>query len=548
MDGFKTQNRDLEKHYREFKDNRITILTVGSRGDVQPFVALGIELQKLGNIVRIATHEIFRSFIESHNLEFYPLRGDPTELIQLCVNNNIMTLNFVQEGMSKFSAFIDNLLEDCLQACLNTDIIIATPSSMAGYHIAEMLQIPFFSAFTMPLTRTSNFPCVFSGPGYFQNNVYNYISHVLTEEVLWVPIMGKINEWRSNKLGLPPCNFLSGPQSLIHESNVPTLYCFSSYVCPRPSDWPDNVQITGYWFLDSVDSSFSKDSKNHKEQSENLSSESKNPINNIATVPHNSVTSWSPPEDLIRFLSVDAPIIYIGFGSMIIPDIEAMSQLIADSVNYYGHRAIVCSGWGKLCANISDPNIYVCDNIPHSWLFDHVAAVCHHGGAGTIAAGLRAGKPTLVISFFGDQRFWGEKIEEMGIGKTIPHYQVTKKWLGTAIHNILTCESYTSSAKYIGKKIQEEDGIKNATDFIVSNWSRAYIPHVPVPDDKSSKCMVASCRKMFSFMNRRHHCRFCGLLVCEQCSQYRITIPKYRYFTPVRVCSNCFSKQKVPFD
>jgi sterol 3beta-glucosyltransferase len=182
------------------KPLHITCLTIGSRGDVQPYIALCKGLQRHGHTTRIATHLEYKPWIESHGIEFREVKGDPAELMQCCVEYGMFTVQFLRESTAKFRGWVDELLESAWVACQETDVLIESPSAMAGVHIAEAMGIPFFGGFPMPWTRTRCYPHPFAVPERGLGGGYNYMTYVMMEQILWKGTCGQINRWRRNML------------------------------------------------------------------------------------------------------------------------------------------------------------------------------------------------------------------------------------------------------------------------------------------------------------------------------------------------------------
>lgn len=256
--------------------------------------------------------------------------------------------------------------------------------------------------------------------------LYNDMTYVMIDTALWTGTAKYINRFRRQTLQLPATSL-----ERLELWRVPHIYSFSPTVLPPPKDWPDYVHVTGYWFLDN---------------------------------PH---TNWKPDDNLVKFLEAkdERPIIYIGFGSIIVPDPEAMSAVIIEAVQQAGVRAIICKGWssrmkGDSATDVESSKmlerypgtIYSLDSVPHDWLFPRIHGVVHHGGAGTTAAGLRAGLPTIIKPFFGDQRFWGQRLEELGVGVCIQKLTVTK--LAEALKSISRNNVIISKAHALGEEIR----------------------------------------------------------------------------------------------
>jgi len=246
---------------------------------------------------------------------------------------------------------------------------------------------------------------------------------------MWQGFRSADQRARRQVLGLPAAPFW-GPYKANRLQHSPILYGFSSSVIPKPSDWDNHTHITGYWFLDSA-------------------------------------SDWTPPSALMEFLQSGAPPVYIGFGSMSNRKPEDTADLVLHALAQTQQRAILLLGWdGLRKANLPD-TVFAVDSIPHSWLFPRVAAVVHHGGAGTIAAGLRAGVPSVVIPFFGDQPFWGQRVAALGVGpEPIPRKQLTVERLAQAVQRAVTDQAMRQRAANLGAKIQAEDGIARAVAVV----------------------------------------------------------------------------------
>ncbi|KAJ3214901.1 Sterol 3-beta-glucosyltransferase [Clydaea vesicula] len=413
----------------------ITCLTIGTRGDVQPYIALCKGLMKDGHRCRIATHLEYKSWIEGHDIEFGEVKGDPAELMQLCVEYGTFSVSFFRAAIGKLRGWVDELLLSAWQACQNTDLLIESPTAFGGLHIAERLEIPFFSAFPMPWTRTRNYPHPFAVPETtLGGGSYNYMSHVLIEQVLWKGAAIQINKWRKQYLDMPPTHLGN-----ILDHKIPFLYSFSPSVVPPPPDWPDWIHTCGYWFLE------------------------------------NPELEWKAPESLLKFLNDEedkTPVVYIGFGSIVVPDPDEMTRCVIEAVQKAKVKAVLSKGWssrGKIQeekkAEIEYPScMYPLDKVPHDWLFPKVAAVVHHGGAGTTAAGIRAGKPTVIKPFFGDQYFWADRISELGSGCFIKNLSVDK--LANALILVTTESKIKEKAKLLGEKVKLEDGVSISIKYI----------------------------------------------------------------------------------
>lgn len=419
----------------------IVLLTVGSRGDVQPYIALGKELLKEGHNVTIATHSEFKGWINRHGIKHKELAGDPAELMQLMVTHGSLSVAFLKEAHSKFKDWISSLLETSWQACQGADLIIESPSAMSGIHIAEALGIPYMRAFTMPWTRSRAYPHAFIVPEQKRGGSYNLLTHVMFENIFWKGISGQVNSWRVKQLGLPRTNLAK-----LQQSRVPFLYNVSPSILPPSTDFPDWVKVTGYWFL-------------------NEGSE-----------------EYEPPQELTEFLEKATrerrKVVYIGFGSIVVSDANALTQTIVDSVLELGVMCILNKGWSdRLSKAESSPAvelpsmIYDSGSVPHDWLFPRIDAAVHHGGSGTTGASLRAGLPTIIKPFFGDQFFYASRIEELGVGIGLKN--LNQKSFTKALKSVLTEQKYQIKAREIASSMSRERGVLSAVEAIYTELAYA---------------------------------------------------------------------------
>lgn len=398
-------------------------LTVGSRGDVQPYIALCKALIKEGHKTRIATHEEFEPWIRKHGIDFAPVAGDPAELMRICVEHGMFTFSFLREANSHFRKWLDDLCNTAWTACQGADVLIESPSAMVGIHIAEALEIPYFRAFTMPWTRTRAYPHAFSVLEKKMGGSYNAITYTAFDTLFWTAIAGQINSWRRRDLGLA-----STSQSKMQANSRPFMYNFSPSVVPPPLDWPDWIRVTGYWFLD---------------ESEN----------------------YQPPADLVAFIAKaredGKKLVYVGFGSVVIEDPAGLTKTVVESVQKAEVRCVLSKGWSDRLENKGaskvevelPPEIFQIQSAPHDWLFKQMDAVVHHGGSGTTGASLRAGVPTIIHPFFGDQFFYASRVEDLGVGIWLKI--VNTSLFSLALWRVCNDNRIIIKAKTIGQKIRK---------------------------------------------------------------------------------------------
>ncbi|KAI1374208.1 glycosyltransferase family 1 protein [Hypoxylon crocopeplum] len=443
----------------------VVIQIVGSRGDVQPFVALGLVLKNTyGHRVRVATHSTFQKFVEENGLEFFNIGGDPAELMAFMVKNpGLMPgIDALKSGeITKRRKGIEEIVLGCWRSCIETgdglgpaprfdrrakdddpdqsletvveeyghksfvaDAIIANPPSFAHIHVAEKLGVPLHLMFTMPWSPTRAFPQPLANIQSSNTDpvTTNYVSYALVEMMTWQGLGDVINRFRTKVLDLEPLSLLWAP-AVLTRLQIPYTYCWSPALIPKPNDWGHHIDIAGFYFL-------------------------------------NLASSYTPDPELAAFLEAGPPPVYIGFGSIVVDDPNNLTRMIFDAVSETGVRALVSKGWGGLGADsVGIPDgVFMLGNVPHDWLFQHVSAVCHHGGAGTTAAGINAGKPTIVVPFFGDQPFWGAMVSRAGAGPDpIPYKKLTSTALAEAIRMTLKPETQ-ERARELGERIREEKG------------------------------------------------------------------------------------------
>lgn len=413
-------------NFKPTESLRITCLTIGSRGDVQPYIALCKGLLAEGHRPKIATHAEFEPWIRKHGIDFAPVEGDPAELMRICVENGMFTYSFLKEASMKFRGWIDDLLSSAWRSCQDSDLLIESPSAMAGIHIAEALRIPYFRAFTMPWTRTRAYPHAFAVPEHKMGGAYNYITYVMFDNVFWKAIAGQVNRWRQSELGLKATNL-----DKMQPNKVPFLYNYSPSVVVPPLDYPDWIRITGYWFL-------------------------------------SEASDWTPPADLMAFIQRarddGKKLVYIGFGSIVVSDPSALTRTVVESVQKADVRCILSKGWSDRLGDPASvkseiplpPEIFQIQAAPHDWLFSQIDAAAHHGGAGTTGASLRAGVPTIVKPFFGDQFFFGTRVEDLGVGICLKRLNVSlfSRALWEATHS----ERMIVKARNLGQQIRSVSG------------------------------------------------------------------------------------------
>jgi len=399
----------------------ITILALGSRGDVQPYAVLGAGLRAAGHRVRFVTFESFASIIRENDLGFHPIQGDAQALV---ASGGADMLGLVRS----FGSLAEGYARDLSAPELGeTDLIInQLPAGLYGYDLAEKYNVPMILAAVIPLARTNAFPLM----GFPKLPIpgYNNATYRIGEQMVWQMFRGVINRWRRQVLKLPSLP-LQGYFEKFGTRRVPILNGFSPHVVPRPADWNEHIHITGYWFPEQKD--------------------------------------WQPPSDLLKFIEAGTPPVFIGFGSMPIKDPQRTTNIILKAMRQSGQRCILHMGWGGLGNSSLPKSVFKIDYAPYDWLFPRMALVIHHGGSGTTAFGLRSGVPSCVVPFVFDQYYWGGRIATLGVGpKPVPYKQLTVERLKEAILIGVGDSKMRQKAVELGQKIQAENGIENALNAI----------------------------------------------------------------------------------
>ena len=416
---------------------RIVILTMGTRGDTQPFIPLALGLQHAGHQVRLAGAKNFSAWVRGYGLEYTPLETDMMAMMNtsggqavLKTQNPLLSLLVQRRELNRASHLFDQLQEEVWQVCQDAQAIIFHPGMANGYFIARQRGIPCLMASPFPMTPTRRWPSALFYHGPRLGAAYNGLTHTLFEQTFWQMVRAPIKTfWAGRAAGSPVP--LGAPFRRQRTERMPVLYAYSEQAFPRPDDWPDFHHITGYWFLDSA-------------------------------------PGWQPPADLTAFLQAGSPPVYVGFGSMGSTDnTPERTQQVLQALALSGQRGLLAAGWNGLKRDTPLPeNVFMLDEAPHSWLFPQMAAVVHHGGAGTTGAGLRAGVPSIIVPHSVDQPMWGRRITELGVGpQPIPNKRLTAEALAAAIRAALQPEVRARTAK-LGEQIRAEDGVGRAVQIV----------------------------------------------------------------------------------
>jgi sterol 3beta-glucosyltransferase len=412
----------------------ITILTYGSRGDIQPFVALGVALMRSGHTVRLAVPGLFEGFVLEQGLEFAALSGDPQALMRSDVGQELLKagtngFKFLKYFGDLVRVDLPDVLTDSIGACQGTDLIITTALTFWGLEISQAMEIPCVFANVNILSVTQELTMPSAPPWLDLPFGLNQFIFPLSLIPFWQLYREPVNAWRKAELGLPPLGILDEPIQRLQRTKMPFLYGISPSVLPRPKDWVSHLHMTGYWYLDQPE--------------------------------------FKPSLQLLDFLESGPAPVYIGFGSMAERDATELTEKVLGALSKSGQRGLLLSGWGGIQQTDLPDTILKIDSAPHDWLFPKMAAIIHHGGCGTTAAAFRSGRPSMAVPFFGDQPFWGDRIAKLGVGsKALPRLELSTDLLCDRILELTGHESLKNQAKQLGDRIALENGTQNAIQII----------------------------------------------------------------------------------
>ena len=410
---------------------RIVILTAGTRGDVEPFVALGLGLARTGHDVTLAAPAMLTGLGAARGLGVAPiddglLRLKDTKAGQAALGGG-------GRGDSKLALIrqvkplLRRMIDDGWTAAQRAEAIVFHPKALAGLHVAEKLGVPAFLALPVPMftpTRAFPFPLFTRSLGGPLNRWSYHLARLI-----YAPYAGMINTWRREVLRLPSRGRFTIDTRRDDGAPMPVLYPCSPALVPRPVDYPQHVVLTGAWSLDA------------------------DPM-------------WTPSPGLEAFLAAGSPPVYIGFGSMPLSRAQGLMRTVLDAVARAGVRALL-GGWSVLANEELPAGVHIIDGAPHAWLFPRMEAVVHHGGAGTTHAGLRVGKPTVVVPFFGDQPFWGRRVHAAGCGPMpIPLRALTAKKLAEAIRQAVGDQAMRECATAMAERMSAEDGVARTIEWM----------------------------------------------------------------------------------
>ena len=410
---------------------RITILTYGSQGDVQPCLALAVALQSAGHSPLLALPAALRPQADALEIPAVSLPGDIARLSQgfnQAGKNPFGMLRVMRENLEPVAIEVARL---AWQACQGADLIVHTFLFTLGAHaFARQLGIPDVSAQFFPMFFASARYPQLAFPELPLGRGYNRLTHHIANAVFLSSQRAMYARLRKAIPGLPPR--LPWPfKASGGRAATPLLLAYSPSLVPPEADWDAHIQPTGFWFLDRPG-------------------------------------SYQPPAGLDDFLAASPQPVCAGFGSMLHPLSGRLQRAILDGLRQTGQRAVILTGWDGWQAAEPGPDRLFLQSAPHDWLFPRCAAILHHGGAGTTAAALRSGRPNLVLPLAVDQPFWARRIHASGASPApLDPRILTAAQVAGAVRQALESDDIRQSAAALGAAIRIEAGVDKAVEVIV---------------------------------------------------------------------------------
>ena len=407
---------------------RIAVVAVGTRGDVEPHAALCAGLQRAGYDACLCAPDDFACPVAAKGIPVHPI---PVSFRELCESEGGAALLASGGHSIRLLRTLGRLAADVAAqiigavrtACRDADAVCYSPLGLPAFYFARELGIPAFATGLQPLGRTREYACPVLRLPRGTPGPLNRLSYHLMEQMFWQiarPLL------RSHVRDPLPC---WGHYTALYRDPLPVLFGYSPLVVPRPRDWKPWMHATGYW--------------------------------------RSLVPPPSLPDDLEDFLSA-GPAVCFGFGSMHSGRIARIFEAAIEMVAQTGRRIVMLTGWSGYTGPLgSQGNIFVTDYIPHDSLVPRMSAVVHHGGAGTTAAALRAGVPSVILPFFFDQGFWGRWLATRRLGPPpIAFDRRSAPALARALDIAETSQDMRCRLQILSSKLRREDGAGRAAAII----------------------------------------------------------------------------------
>jgi len=407
------------------RSRQVTIVLGGSQGDIQPFLYLARGLVELGHSVRLCTHSMYKELVDQSGSEFRPLAtGDPREIARD---------DYASRKRWRAAAIVTRLLSPgqpsseylaCMEnECAGADVLLCNAVVGFATHVGEKWKIPTGLVLFAPFYPTRSFGAPVGPQNVKLPGPVNLLSHLLLQEMSWMPNASWINRWRVQKLGLHPIRRWYPPLP----SQFRRFFAFSSLLLPTIADWPENNHITGFWF--------------------------------------GPPPAFKPPADLESFLA-NKDTIAVCFGSVLDERVGAVAGEVVRAGIELGFRVVVIGGWGiEKLERVAD--VYFQPFVPYSWLFPRIRMVVHAAGCGTSAEVLRAGVPSVTIPFAGEQKFWARRIWESGAGAFPLNWKrANKNEVKAALISARDSRAMLQNAQKLGSQLRNEDGVRQTIELL----------------------------------------------------------------------------------
>jgi sterol 3beta-glucosyltransferase len=408
---------------------RVVIVTSGSTGDVAPYTGLGARLRQAGHEVTLATHEPFRGLVE---LPFLALPGDLRQILPQARGQDGTGSGTGPRALLRLMriarplvAELGDGIADAVEQTRAEAVLFSTVVAPLGYQVAEAAGIPWAGVFLQPVFPTGDFGPVLVG-GRSLGRTGNRLTGRFLESAAHPLYAGPVRDLR-RRLGLPRRGMAALQRT--QQQRWPTFHGFSPSVLPRPADWPASQEVVGYWWPERP-------------------------------------AGWAPPAEVERFLAAGPAPVFVGFGSMAGGHGERLAGPVLAAVRAAGVRAIVQAGWSGLRV-ADEPDVLSVGPLPHDWLFPRMAAVVHHCGAGTTAAGLRAGVPAVGVPVLADQPFWARRLHALGVAPApVPLPELTADRLAGALRSVTAEPRFAARAAAVAAQVAAEDGAGRVLEWL----------------------------------------------------------------------------------
>ena len=407
---------------------KITMIAIGSTGDVRPYCLLGRELKRRGHEITIAAFTDFEEMVTKAGLAFFPVAGDVKDLMSHLMKPGAVGLSYLHEAEEAIRGIAPVLLRDLTGAGEGAEAILCTFFGTMYYSVAEKYRVPCIQTHYFPMDPNPVMP-ISSAPWPHLGGWWCRLSYRIGYLLISLLEKRYLTAWRREH-GLDLRHLRTKPDYSCNGHRIPAIYATSPLLMPRPANWDEKIYMSGFWWE-----------------------------------PYDK--AYAPPQDLLDFLAAGEKPVYIGFGSMVSGDMDETFRIVREAVEKSGVRAVIASGWAEKKHPVNTESIHYVDFVPHDWMFTQVAAAVHHGGAGTTASSLRAGLPTLIVPFGGDQPFWGDRVHAAQCGPApVPRDSMTADSLAKALRDLTGNPIYREKAAAMGEGMRNEHGVQTAADII----------------------------------------------------------------------------------